>query len=111
MIASKAGNRRAGDPRVRSTPQGTVTIRGSVIELRYRNGMVERIANGSYVMMDAQGRTIVDRHATLADLPSDTRGVARVDDRRVISGIVHVLKSGCHIRPVLLACRQRFLKR
>jgi transposase len=28
-------------------------------------------------------------------LPSDTRGVPRVDDRRVISGIVHVLKSGC----------------
>ena len=27
-------------------------------------------------------------------LPSDTRGVERVDDRRVISGIVHVLKSG-----------------
>ena len=27
--------------------------------------------------------------------PTDTRGVARVDDRRVISGIVHVLKSGC----------------
>ena len=28
-------------------------------------------------------------------LPSDVRGVVRVDDRRVISGIVHVLKSGC----------------
>ena len=28
-------------------------------------------------------------------LPLDTRGVARVDDRRVISGIVHVLRSGC----------------
>ena len=28
-------------------------------------------------------------------LPHDTRGVARVDDRRVISGIVHVLRSGC----------------
>jgi transposase len=28
-------------------------------------------------------------------LPSDTRGKPRVDDRRVISGIVHVLKSGC----------------
>lgn len=28
-------------------------------------------------------------------LPSDTRGVPRVDDRRVISGIVHVLQSGC----------------
>ena len=28
-------------------------------------------------------------------LPTDVRCVARVDDRRVISGIVHVLKSGC----------------
>lgn len=28
-------------------------------------------------------------------LPIDTRGKARVDDRRVISGIIHVLKSGC----------------
>jgi transposase len=28
-------------------------------------------------------------------LPRDVRGVERVDDRRVISGIVHVLKSGC----------------
>jgi len=27
-------------------------------------------------------------------LPMDTRGKPRVDDRRVISGIVHVLKSG-----------------
>jgi len=27
-------------------------------------------------------------------LPTDTRRVPRVDDRRVISGIVHVLKSG-----------------
>ena len=28
-------------------------------------------------------------------LPQDTRGVTRVDDRRVTSGIVHVLRSGC----------------
>jgi transposase len=28
-------------------------------------------------------------------LPKDARGKARVDDRRVISGIVHVIKSGC----------------
>ena len=28
-------------------------------------------------------------------LPRHTRGVARVDDRRVISGIVHVLRCGC----------------
>jgi transposase len=27
-------------------------------------------------------------------LPTETRGKPRVDDRRVISGIVHVLKSG-----------------
>jgi len=27
-------------------------------------------------------------------LPTDTRGKGRVDDRRVISGIIHVLKSG-----------------
>src|ERR1700739_2873413 len=28
-------------------------------------------------------------------LPTDVRGVERKDDRRVISGILHVLKSGC----------------
>lgn len=28
-------------------------------------------------------------------LPTDVRGKERADDRRVISGIVHVLKSGC----------------
>jgi len=33
-----------------------------------------------------------ERLSTL--LPTDTRGVARVDDRRVIAGIVHVLMSG-----------------
>ena len=32
--------------------------------------------------------------ARLAPHPTDTRGKPRVDDRRVISGIVHVLKSG-----------------
>ena len=32
----------------------------------------------------------IERH-----LPTDVRGVERADDRRVISGIVHVLKSGC----------------
>jgi transposase len=28
-------------------------------------------------------------------LPTDVRGVARVNDRLVISGIIHVLKTGC----------------
>ena len=27
-------------------------------------------------------------------LPSETRGKAHIDDRRILSGIVHVLKSG-----------------
>ena len=40
----------------------------------------------------AGGRAIWEDCA--ASLPVDTRGKARVDDRRVISGIVHVLKSG-----------------
>ncbi len=31
-------------------------------------------------------------------LPTDIRGVPRVDDRRVISGIVHVLQSRCRWR-------------
>ena len=31
-------------------------------------------------------------------LPTDVRGVERKDDRRVISGIIHVLKSGCRWR-------------
>lgn len=31
-------------------------------------------------------------------LPDKVRGVPRVDDRRVISGIVHVLRSGCRWR-------------
>jgi transposase len=31
-------------------------------------------------------------------LPNKPRGVPRVDDRRVISGIIHVLQSGCRWR-------------
>jgi transposase len=30
-----------------------------------------------------------------SNLPTDVRGFQRVDDRGAISGIVHVLKSGC----------------
>lgn len=37
-----------------------------------------------------------DQWARIAPLlPMDVRGKDRVDDRRVISGILHVLKSGC----------------
>ncbi len=34
-------------------------------------------------------------HQIEPHLPTDVRGKQRVDDRRVISGILHVLKSGC----------------
>ena len=43
-------------------------------------------------LSDAQWERI-ERH-----LPTDVRGVERADDRCVISGIVHVLKSGCRWR-------------
>jgi len=44
-------------------------------------------------------------------LPTDVRGVERADDRRVISGIVHVLRSGCRWRdcPPDMVPRQRFI--
>jgi transposase len=44
---------------------------------------------------------LTDEHwAKIAPLlPSDVRGKPRVDDRRVISGILHVLKCGCRTRP------------
>ena len=31
-------------------------------------------------------------------LPNKPRGVARVDDRRVISGVIHVIRNGCRWR-------------
>ncbi len=42
-------------------------------------------------------------------LPTDTRGKARVDDRRVISGIIHVLKSGSAHRTLLRCVSARCL--
>ncbi len=40
-------------------------------------------------LTDDQWKTMVPH------LPTDVRGKAREDDRRIISGIIHVLKSGC----------------
>ena len=47
--------------------------------------------------MDALFYWLTDQQYTKIKphLPTDTRGLARVDDRRVASGIIHVLKSGC----------------
>lgn len=44
----------------------------------------------SYFWLSAEQFSRLEAH-----LPTDTRGKPRVDDRRVISGIIHVLKSGC----------------
>jgi transposase len=56
------------------------------------------------VIQGFQEETVMDRdHFWLSEaqflrispyLPTNTRGKPRVDDRRVISGIIHVLKSG-----------------
>lgn len=46
-------------------------------------------------MSDSYFWLLEEKFARLAPLlPTDTRGKPRVDDRRVISGIVYVLKSG-----------------
>ena len=45
--------------------------------------------NRDYFWLTAEQFALIAPH-----LPTDTRGKARVDDRRVISGIIHVLKSG-----------------
>ena len=50
------------------------------------------MADGEFWLTEAQFARL------LPLLPNNTRGVARVDDRRVISGIVHVLQSGCRWR-------------
>ena len=59
----------------------------------------ESLNDGSSFLAD--GRPVFaartdDRFSRLEPhLPTDTRGKPRVDDQRVISGIIHVLKSGC----------------
>ena len=45
--------------------------------------------NRDYFWLTAEQFSRIEPH-----LPTDTRGKPRVDDRRVISGIIHVLKSG-----------------
>ena len=45
--------------------------------------------NREYFWLSDEQFGLLERH-----LPTDTRGKPRVDDRRVISGIIHVVKSG-----------------
>ena len=50
---------------------------------------VEIMRNNLFWLTDEQWQRIKPH------LPTDVRGKDRVDDRRVISGILHVLRSGC----------------
>jgi len=45
----------------------TVEVDDSLIEVRHKNGMSERIEAGRYTMKDAKGRTIISRTATNSD--------------------------------------------
>jgi hypothetical protein len=71
---------RAGGPdagRRDSLPAGTVIdVRERSIEVRYPDGMTERVGDGRYEMRDMRGRTIIDRTATPEDLQR-LRGFAR----------------------------------
>jgi hypothetical protein len=79
-----------------------------------RNAKAQRLAAGRWLRVDESKITapkdmmLLHRvRAAAADrsddqwrqiephLPKDVRGKERVDDRRVISGILHVLKGGC----------------
>ncbi|RWB20771.1 MULTISPECIES: hypothetical protein [unclassified Mesorhizobium] len=53
---------------VNATTGDTVEVDGTKITVVHRNGMKEEIENGRFEMTDAQGRTIVERKATQADL-------------------------------------------
>src|SRR5471032_1996486 len=54
-----------------------------------RDSEADRMRRNLFWLSDEQWRWI-EPH-----LPTDVRGKDRVDDRRVISGILHVLKTGC----------------
>jgi len=56
------------------------------------SSMVEGIMSGEFWLNDRQWARLEPL------LPNKPRGVPRVDDRRVISGIIHVLQSGCRWR-------------
>ena len=56
--------------------------------------MIHGFRKGSADEWDHFWLTAVQFSKIEPHLPTDTRGKARVDDRRVISGIINVLKSG-----------------
>ncbi|MBO0145448.1 hypothetical protein JZX87_30485 [Agrobacterium sp. Ap1] len=45
----------------------SVSVKGGTVEIRYANGILERLTNRRFSMTDRRGRTIVDRPATSDD--------------------------------------------
>ena len=75
-------------PRVRTHKGGFLGQQGVLLSLPWR----EEAMSNQFWLSAAQFARLQPL------LPTATRGVPRVDDRRVISGIVHVLQSGCRWR-------------
>ena len=73
---------------------GQLTPRVRTHKISFFQNAIHGLRQELYINRDCFWLT-EDQFSRLAPLlPSDTRGKPRVDDRRVISGIVHVLKSG-----------------
>src|SRR4051794_20269244 len=82
--------------------RGIVSVYGAFFELCRAEEVKRRVSPGRIVEpVDIAGnggfrfgKTEAQFSKIKPHLPTDTRGKARIDDRRVISGIVQVLKSG-----------------
>ncbi len=57
------------------------------------NGKATRPASRNLFWLDDLQWSVLEKH-----LPKNQRGAHRKDDRRIISGIIHVLQSGCRWR-------------
>ena len=67
---SGKGNASPGGKNSYSNPAtgDTLSIEGDKVTVVHRNGMKEEVRNGRFEMIDAQGRTIIERQATKEDL-------------------------------------------
>ena len=67
---SGKGNASPGGKNSYSNPAtgDTLSIDGNKVTVVHRNGMKEEVQNGRFEMIDAQGRTIINRQATEEDL-------------------------------------------
>ena len=96
LPTSRAPMTNHGDPESQKSAKYATVMLGSgpIKDSRRDKFMIHRSRGGRLMIRDYFWLSD-DQFARLQPLlPTDTRGKPRVDDRRVISGIVHVLKSG-----------------